>query len=106
MNIKRMTEEDFRNEGFLQEVNRKFFHPLGLALSMEIGKDKDGDVRKFWGIIDYRDDPVGMLFDESLIDPFKIEHVEELRMSKIAERVNTGECDDNGIQILKGDFNA
>lgn len=32
---KRMNIKEFREEGYLQEVNRQFFHPLGLALELE-----------------------------------------------------------------------
>jgi hypothetical protein len=57
--IKHMDLEEFINEGFLQEANRQFFHPLGLAL--EMSKDEEGH----WsisGIWDYRGDDEGMLF--------------------------------------------
>ncbi|HEG42607.1 hypothetical protein LCGC14_1643690 [marine sediment metagenome] len=62
MAIKTMSAEDFRSQGYLQEVNRRFLHPLGLALS--IVTDTDGPER-FGGIWDYRDDPEGMLFGDS-----------------------------------------
>lgn len=52
--------KEFVEEGFLQEVNRQFFHPLGLALSF-IATD-DGDIQ-FHGILDYRYDPEGMIFN-------------------------------------------
>ena len=57
--IKRMRIEEFRETGYLQEVNRQWFHPLGLAL--EIERDVDGDF-VLGGIWDYREDPEGMLF--------------------------------------------
>ena len=46
--------------GFLQEANRIFFHPLGLAL--EVVVEEDGTER-LGGVWDYRDDPEGMIFD-------------------------------------------
>lgn len=52
---------EFRDLGYLQEVNRLFFHPLGLAL--EVYTDTDtGDVTHLGGIWDYRGDPEGVLF--------------------------------------------
>jgi hypothetical protein len=53
--------KEFREKGFLQEANRLFFHPFGLAL--EIIQDDDG-VERLGGIWDYRDDPEGMIFDD------------------------------------------
>ena len=58
---KRMDLNEFRDGGFLQEVNRQFFHPLGLAL--EIFTDEEGNVAEIGGIWDYRDDEEGLLFD-------------------------------------------
>lgn len=50
---------EFQDAGYLQEVNRQFFHPLGLALEVVI--EEDGS-RSLGGIWDYRDDPEGMTF--------------------------------------------
>jgi hypothetical protein len=60
-----ITFEDFRNQGYLQEVNRQFFHPLGLSLSIDIGADRKANPVM---ILDCRDDPEGIIFDESLLD--------------------------------------
>jgi hypothetical protein len=57
--IPRITAAEFQHLGFLQEVNRLFLHPLGLAL--EVIVDDDGTMR-FGGVWDYREDPEGMLF--------------------------------------------
>lgn len=46
--------ELLRSEGYLQEVNRVFFHPLGLALAVSGG---------VIGVLDFRDDLEGMIFD-------------------------------------------
>lgn len=56
------------DEGYIQEANRQFFHPLGLALSVEV--DADG-VAKLAGVLDYRADPEGMMFADGGIDPDK-----------------------------------
>ena len=55
--------ESFGEFGYLQEVNRRFFHPLGLAL--EIVVDGEGNMC-IGGIQDFRDDPEGMYFTESV----------------------------------------
>jgi hypothetical protein len=59
MNIK-----EFREKGYLQEVNRRFFHPLGLAL--EITKDNDNEFIS--GVWDYREDVEGIYYNISKSD--------------------------------------
>ena len=61
--LKRMDIKEFREMGLLVEINRKFFHPLGLALEVII--DDDGN-EKLGGIWDYREDAEGMLYGEPL----------------------------------------
>ena len=55
--IKRIDIKEFREKGYLLEVNRGFFHPLGLALEVIINDD---GTETLGGIWDYRDDPEGM----------------------------------------------
>jgi hypothetical protein len=98
--IKIMSIEEFIDEGFLQEANRKFFHPLGLALSVKYNDD-DGtwSLHEIW---DYRDDPEGMFFGDDILDKKKIRKVEELRKSKINARIYNHkyfDVDNNGIQV-------
>jgi hypothetical protein len=57
---KYISPKEFREKGYLQEVNRRFFHPLGLALSIKI--DDNGD-ECFSGVVDCRDDAEGYYFD-------------------------------------------
>lgn len=62
--MKKLDWQTLRDDGYLQEVNREFFHPHGLALAVELS-DKDGDGnRTFLGlyVIDARDDPEGFNF--------------------------------------------
>jgi hypothetical protein len=66
--IKKMTPAEFRDLGYLQELNRRFLHPLGLALEVKV--DEHG-VESFGDVWDYRDDPEGMLFDDGMIDAQK-----------------------------------
>lgn len=70
-NIKRMDILEFQELGFLQEVNRLFFHPLGLALEVIWDEDK----KRLGGIWDYRDDPEGIVFAQGVIRSDKIKNV-------------------------------
>lgn len=60
--VKYLDIKEFREKGYLFEVNRQFFHPLGLAL--EIKFDEEGN-ESIGGIWDYRQDPEGMLYDSN-----------------------------------------
>jgi hypothetical protein len=94
--VKRIDIAEFRERGYLQEVNRLMLHPLGLALEVVIddckfcaasgridgGKnhcehcDGRGKTERLGGVWDYRDDPEGMLYagvPGSMIDADKIE---------------------------------
>ncbi len=81
--------KEFREKGYLQEVNRQFFHPLGLAMSIEI--DEDGN-ETLGGIWDYRDDPEGIRYADAETQKDKEEryrkmkYVADERAEKIAER--------------------
>jgi len=70
--IKRMDIAEFRQLGFLQEANRLFFHPLGLAL--EVVVDDDGTER-LGGVWDYRGDPEGMVYGQDVLDGAKAQNV-------------------------------
>lgn len=99
--IKRIDIKEFREEGFLQEVNRQFFHPLGLALEVLIDDETSQTV--LGGIWDYRDDEEGMFFADNMIDEDKIKRVEKLRASKIltifdAARNYDIYMNENGVQ--------
>lgn len=63
--IKRIDIKEFREKGYLQEANRKFFHPLGLALEVII--DDNGE-EKLGGVWDFRDDPEGILYGEDTLN--------------------------------------
>ena len=82
-----MDLNEFVNEGFLQEVNRQFFHPLGLALAVSYS---DGKAVGLAGLWDYRDDPEGMIFGEELAKSKtfneKASRVKEMFESKRAVR--------------------
>lgn len=55
-----MDVSEFRKLGYLQELNRQFLHPLGLALSITVD---DNGSESFGQIMDCRNDPEGIFFD-------------------------------------------
>lgn len=70
--INRIDIAEFRSFGYLQEINRLFLHPLGLALEVMINPD---GTETLGGIWDYRHDPEGMMFDGQAIDRDKVRRV-------------------------------
>lgn len=72
-NVKRMDISEFRECGYLQEVNRRFFHPLGLALEVII---EDGE-EKLGGIWDCRNDDEGIFYD--------IKNSDEIRKERFSD---------------------
>lgn len=74
--IKRMDIKEFREKGYLQELNRRFLHPLGLAI--EIVVDDDGS-EKLGGIWDYRDDKEGIYYDIANSDKERIKKFKKNR---------------------------
>lgn len=78
MEVKRIDIAEFRRKGYLQELNRRFLHPLGLAL--EVVVEEDGTER-LGGVWDYRDDPEGIYYAGE-VDAEKAERITRL----LAER--------------------
>ena len=93
--IKRMDIKAFQNRGYLQEANRLFFHPLGLALTVS-RNDKDGSMT-LHSIQDSRDDPEGIVFKE--FDGMKQVLVERERQAKMKSRLALPCCNADGIQV-------
>lgn len=58
--MKSLDWQTLRDEGYLQEVNRTFFHPLGLALAIRLDNDGKAEIL----ILDCRDDPEGFRFTD------------------------------------------
>lgn len=96
--IVRMDVAEFREAGFLQEANRLFFHPHGLAL--EVVVEDDGSER-LGGIWDYRDDPEGVVFGPGVIDAGKVERVREQRERHCGVRARM--FHKPGVTIVVGD---
>lgn len=70
--VKKMTAAEFRRQGYLQELNRRFLHPLGLTL--QVIRDEDGTER-FDDVWDNRDDPQGLLFETGVINSEQAERI-------------------------------
>ena len=73
MAIKRMSVKKFRELGYLQELNRQFLHPLGLAI--EVTLDEDG-CESFGSVWDSQHDPEGIRYaylDPGYTDPERLE---------------------------------
>lgn len=66
---KTITVHEFWQLGFLQELNRQFLHPLGLALEVEV--DEKGHAKGLGRIWDYRDDPEGIIFETGNVVDFR-----------------------------------
>lgn len=66
--MKEFSIRKFVEEGYLQEVNRQFFHPLGLALAVDV------DNWKLSHII-CTDDSEGIIFAPGMIDSKKAHRI-------------------------------
>jgi hypothetical protein len=107
--VKSIGIAEFRELGFLQELNRTFLHPLGMALEVVIeecercggdgvekyppkeactGCDGAGFTERLGRIWDYRDDPEGMEFGPGYgLDPEKAAYVDAERGNRAAHRL-------------------
>ena len=94
MAVKRMDIKEFREKGYLQEANRLFFHPLGLAL--EVILDEESDEARLGGIWDDRYIADGRVFDT--FDRQKAKAVASEREARREARAKLECCDENGIQ--------
>lgn len=75
--------QEFR-ERYLQEINRLFLHPLGMALAVNV--DDDGETTGLAGVIDSRDDPEGFIYGEGILDQDKADSVAAELASKAVTR--------------------
>lgn len=82
--FKTMSIKEFRQLGYLQEVNRLFLHPLGLALEVLVHADGREELSR---ICDGRGDPEGVLYAEGTIDPDKVAFINYERTRRLPERV-------------------
>jgi len=56
--------KEFREKGYLQEVNRLFFHPIGLALAISFN---DEGIWTLDAILDSRDDAEGFVYGDDFL---------------------------------------
>lgn len=89
-NLNFIDVKEFREKGYLQELNRQFLHPLGLALSIEINEDGTENLGGIW---DYREDPEGMRFGSAIASSSKfkdnIEYITALQEEAFNKRMET-----------------
>jgi hypothetical protein len=78
--IKYLDGKTFREDGYLQEANRIFFHPLGLALELDL----EAGTLRVW---DYRDDPEGIVFSPGDDLAEKAGRVMEIRKARMPARM-------------------
>lgn len=83
MATKYMDIKEFVVEGYLQEVNRQFFHPLGLALV--IYEDDDGTA-KLKGVWDCRDEVAGVCFGDGVLDSGKAKNIDMAKQERVQDR--------------------
>lgn len=78
---KKMTAQAMSDEGYLQEVNRRFFHPLGLAMFVDPETEE-------MGVYDDRGDPEGWYFggEYSRLEP-KATKVDKEMISRTSSRI-------------------
>lgn len=76
-----MSVREFRKKGYLQELNRQFLHPLGLAIEVRV--EQDG-TETFGGLWDYRSDSEGICYDT--IDEEKAAYIIEQQEERAIAR--------------------
>lgn len=80
--IRRIPIKEFRESGYLQELNRQFLHPLGLAL--EVLQHDDG-TEVLGGIWDYRNDAEGITMGLAVRSKNRIEYaIDKAKFVEIA----------------------
>ena len=78
---KKIDIKEFRETGYLQELNRKFLHPLGMALVVRINKDGSEALDS---IIDARDDKEGFIYGVDNLPPADVIEMRKKR-DEVAE---------------------
>lgn len=62
--ISQMNLNEFIADGYLQEANRLYFHPLGLSLVVVVDEDVERGDQPTLIVLDGRDNPLGFRFDD------------------------------------------
>lgn len=79
----KLSVKEFREQGYLQELNRNFLHPLGLALEVEISEDGEERFGEVW---DCRDDHEGVIYGPGMIDARKARNILNQTIRKAQNR--------------------
>ena len=79
--VRVMATDELAETGIVQEVNRRFLHPLGLAL-LPVGNDT-------FHIVGAVRDEEGWVYDDSDLDPEKAKEVDDM-LSEALERRKEG----------------
>lgn len=82
--MKYMDIKEFREKGFLQELNRLFLHPLGLALEINVDDNGNENLSRIW---DCRLDPEGIAFADEVLEHAKTNNVESERIQHVDARL-------------------
>ena len=85
--MKKIDIKEFREKGYLQELNRTFLHPLGLALNVKL---VDGN-EELDSTIDVRDDEEGIYYD--------LENSNDTRKEKFKRNININRINKLGFDI-------
>ena len=75
-----LSADELRTSGILQEANRQFFHPLGLALEVDLGTET---IR----LRDGREDPEGWIFGEGVMTAENCRRFEEFAAPRALARI-------------------
>ncbi len=98
---KYMPVAEFRALGLLQEVNRRFLHPMGLALEVMLDLETKEEVIS--GIWDFRDDPEGIVFAPGELEsPEILEKVRKVNALIDAKRPYRSKIFGGAIQPVPG----
>lgn len=81
--INYMPIAEFRAFGYLQELNRRFLHPLGLALEVLVADD---GTESLGGIWDYRADPEGICYGLGMVNHEKCRRVYDTESDRFEAR--------------------
>ena len=81
---RKMTITEFRELGFIQELNRRMLHPCGLAISTYVADDGNEYLDGVW---DYRDEGVGPFYSSEELSRDAARGVDKLLKTKARERL-------------------
>ena len=82
--VTEMSVAEFRRLGLLQELNRRFLHPIGLGLEVVVISENEQRFGRIW---DYRSDPEGLKYLDSDISVTSIAIYDSMLETKRPVRV-------------------